>query len=73
MLLASPVRCPGRRPLSSRVVNVVKSVLKRILKSIAIAMAVSAVAKIATRVRAKSSSTPVSYDQWPDVPDNPTA
>jgi hypothetical protein len=46
--------------------------VKTLLKLLLVAAAVAAVAAVVS-VKRSSSSTPVSYDAWPEVPAKPSA
>jgi hypothetical protein len=62
---------PRRGPLP--LVSIFVSALKSLKKALLLTVVASTIATVVKKVRSSSSPTPVSFDEWPDVPRNPDA
>jgi len=64
---------PHRRPLTSKCMGVLKSLFRSLFKLTVLTVVTAVIAGVAKKVRRPSDTPPVSFEQWPDVPQNPAS
>ena len=67
------VPTPRRRPLSSKCMGVLKSLFRSLLKLAFLTVVTGVIAGVAKKLKRPKETEPVSFEQWPDVPQNPAS